>query len=169
MHFGINNGYLLLESAFLVYTHYLSVMNEKQLCARRENGKFNAESRECLSLCQLSSVTLTLIQGSKRKSFLPALNPNSRLPPGSTRPEDLFTNEELKSARLIATQGPFVDAKTGELLAEYYKVYSPDKDEEHIMKIVSSGMEMSLLNQKLRDKYGVDLDDFVLSRGGDLK
>ena len=65
-------------------------------------------------------------------------------------------------------QGPFVDAKTGELLARFYKKYSPDKDDEHIAKIVNSGMELKLLNSKLRDKYGVDLDDFVLQNGGTL-
>jgi hypothetical protein len=106
------------------------------------------------------------LQKSSRKSFVPASN--SRLPYGSPRPEDLFSSEELKSARLVATQGPFVDAKTGDLLVEFYKKYSPEKDDEHIQKIVQSGMELSLLNQKLRDKYGVDLDDFVLQNGGQL-
>jgi len=104
-----------------------------------------------------------------RKSFVPAL-PNSRSPLGFPRPEDLFTNDELKSARLVATQGPFVDGRTAELLVAFYKKYAPEKnDDEHINKIIQSGMELSLLNEKLRDKYGVDLDDFVLQNGGELK
>ena len=66
-------------------------------------------------------------------------------------------------------QGPFVDASTATLLAEFYQQYSPDKDEDHINKIIQSGMELSMLNSKLREKYGYDLDDFVLARGGELK
>lgn len=105
----------------------------------------------------------------KSKAFVPG-TPNSRIPPGSPRPEDLFSNEELKSARLVAMQGPFVEPKTGELLSQFYQKYAPDKDDdEHIGKIIQSGMELSMLNQKLRDKYGVDLDDFVLAQGGELK
>jgi hypothetical protein len=105
----------------------------------------------------------------KSKAFVPGTVGSSRIPAGSPRPEDLFSQDELKSARLVAMQGPFVDSKTGELLAEFYKEYSPDKDQEHINKIIQSGMELSMLNSKLREKYGVDLDDFVLARGGELK
>jgi len=67
-------------------------------------------------------------------------------------------------------QGPFVDAETGKLLSAFYKKYAPEKDdEEHISKITQSGMELRMLNDKLREKYGVDLDDFVLANGGTLK
>lgn len=103
-----------------------------------------------------------------QKSFHAPSSPNSWIPAGSPRPEDLFSQDELKSARLVATQGPFVEASTGLLLRKFYDKYSPEKDEDHIMKIIDSGMELKMLNQKLRDKYGVDLDDFVLQSGGKL-
>jgi hypothetical protein len=100
------------------------------------------------------------VPGSPTQGLFAGINP---------RPEDLFSNEELKSARLVAMQGPFVDARTGELLAEFYKVHCPDKNDEDIARIIQSGMELSMLNNKLRAKYGLDLDDFVLQRGGELK
>ena len=51
------------------------------------------------------------------------------------------------------------------MLARFYHKYSPDKGEDHIVKIIESGMELSYLNQKLKDKYGADLDDFAIAEG----
>lgn len=74
----------------------------------------------------------------------------------------LFSNEELKSVRLVALQGPFVDSKTAVLLSQFYAVHCPDNTdtEEKIATIIESGMEVKMLNDKLRLKYGKDLTDF---------
>lgn len=93
-----------------------------------------------------------------------------RIPQGFPRPEDLFSQDELKSARLVASQGPFVTEETGKLLREFYEKYAPEKSNtEFINNIVHSGMELSMLNQKLRAKYNMDLDDFCVAEGKTLQ
>jgi hypothetical protein len=78
--------------------------------------------------------------------------------------DPLFSKEELKSARVVGVQGPFVDEKTGQQLRAFYTKYAPEMEnegkEEKILTIVQSGVAVSLLNSKLKAKYGADLDDF---------
>jgi len=77
--------------------------------------------------------------------------------PGERDDDDL---DPVKSVRLIAEQGPFVDQATAEQLRKFYKKFAPQKDEEHIIAIIRTGVSVATLNEKLREKYGCDLTDY---------
>jgi hypothetical protein len=83
--------------------------------------------------------------------------------------QEMFSHEELKSARMMASVGPFVSLEHAQALSDFYKKYAPEKDtEEFITAIIETGVEVAMLNEKLRETYGADLDDFALQNGQEL-
>ena len=89
---------------------------------------------------------------SGQKTFIPApLNPVQADDP--TKRPGGGDDVELKSARMVALVGPFVDPTTGEQLRRFYKMVGAEIDEDKIKAICRSGMPLAELNQKLREKY----------------